>query len=153
VIAAAGAPTGYTRQFQHQDWVDPVQASGSNGLNQHFHALEHEFDLIATAISSVDVTVTTLENTPPAVAISIAFWLTDGATIPPPTGYAISETLFFAHPFYYAVPPQVNGLNSEGLGFNVFANGNGTVHMYTFYDATQVAMATGIGIARRGGWF
>src|ERR1700749_1194667 len=63
----AAAPTGYTRQFQHQDWgdfVDPGQAGGNNGFNERFHALEAEFDLISAAITSVDNAVTTIEGTP-----------------------------------------------------------------------------------------
>src|SRR5262249_35159972 len=66
----AAAPTGYTRKFQHQDWidfVDPVQAGGNNGFNQRFHALESEFELISAAISSADSAISGLQTTSPAI--------------------------------------------------------------------------------------
>src|SRR5690242_11404147 len=66
-------PSGYTRQFQHQDWVDfvdPVQAGGSNGFNERFHALESEFDLIASVIASIDNTINAIEVAPPAVGLT-----------------------------------------------------------------------------------
>src|SRR5271166_922263 len=88
------APTGYTRQFQHQDWidfVDPVQAGGNNGFNERFHALEGEFDLISTAITSVDNAVNAVVAAPPAVGLTIAPSLSNGASIPVPTGFLASE--------------------------------------------------------------
>src|SRR6516162_8172837 len=84
---SAPAPTGYTRQFQHTDWidfVDPVQAGGNNGFNERFHALESEFDLISAAITSVDNALTSFEQTPPAVGLALALSIADGATIPVP---------------------------------------------------------------------
>jgi hypothetical protein len=47
----------YARTFQHEDWVDNedvVQASGEKGFNQKFHAIEGEFDKLATVMSTVD---------------------------------------------------------------------------------------------------
>src|SRR5450755_2536477 len=96
---AALSPSGYTRQFQHTDWidfVDPVQAGGSNGFNERFHALESEFDSIASAITSVDNALTAFESTPPAIGITVATSIAGGATIPIPAGFQLSETMFFA---------------------------------------------------------
>src|SRR5438477_1443518 len=98
-VVSAEAPTGYTRQFQHTDWidfVDPVQAGGGNGFNQRFHALESEFDLISAAITSVDNALTNFESVPPGIGMTIALSIADGATLPVPTGFQLSETKFFA---------------------------------------------------------
>src|SRR5262244_2746566 len=86
-VVTPTAPSGYTRQFQHQDWidfVDPVQAGGNNGFNERFHALESEFDLIAAAMTSVDSAVTNLQNAPPAIGLTIVTSISDGASIPVP---------------------------------------------------------------------
>src|SRR6266568_3738583 len=89
----AAAPSGYNRQFQHQDWidfVDPVQAGGNNGFNERFHALESEFDLVAAAITSVDNAVNSIESASPAIGLTVAVGLSNGATIPVPSGFQLS---------------------------------------------------------------
>lgn len=148
------APTGYTRQFQHQDWVDfvdPVQAGGDNGFNERFHALEAEFDLISAAITSVDNTVTAIEGTPPAVGLTVAASLSNGASIPVPTGFQASETMFFAFVKTYSV--DLSQRAGTTIGFQVFAATNGVVTVNPMGGATgQTIFATGVGIAKRGGW-
>jgi hypothetical protein len=149
-----GGLTGYTRHFQHKNWldfIDPVQAGGDNGFNERFHALESEFDLIAAAISSVDDAVTNLENAAPAIGLTLVLSLSDGAKIPVPTGFQQSETKFFA----FVKAFQANTSNTtpgELLGFNVFAQDDGTVVARVWDKTGQAVMATGLAIAKKGGW-
>jgi|GEM_PF-5829526 hypothetical protein len=149
-VVASPAPTGYTRQFQHQDWidfVDPVQAGGTNGFNQRFHALESEFDLIAAAISSVDNAVTNLQSAPPAIGLTLVLSLSNGAKIPVPSGFQQSETKFFAFVKYWNAS---NATSVSTLMFNVYAADDGTVTATA--GNGQSVLATGLAIARKGGW-
>jgi hypothetical protein len=152
----AAAPTGYTRQFQHTDWidfVDPVQAGGGNGFNERFHALESEFDLVATAIASTDASIAAIEATPPAVGLTVASSISNGAQIPIPAGFAASETMFFAFVKWYDVTLPQPGTD---VGFRVFADNNGVVTAQVFPinnpTPNQTLLATGIAISKRGGW-
>jgi hypothetical protein len=46
----------YTPQFNHKDWidfVDSVQAGGTNGINIRFHGIEGEFAAIALVIAQI----------------------------------------------------------------------------------------------------
>ena len=151
---SAPAPTGYTRQFQHTDWidfVDPVQAGGNNGFNERFHALESEFDLISTAITSVDNALTSFEQTPPAVGLTLALSIADGATIPVPSGFQLSETMFFAFPKLWNATLSAAG--GGEIGFWVFANNAGVVTVKTLgATSAQGLVATGIAISKKGGW-
>ena len=151
---AAQAPTGYTREFQHQDWidfVDPVQAGGSNGFNERFHALESEFDLISAAISSVDGAVNAIEATPPAVGLTVVTGISAGATIPVPTGFLASETQFFAFPKFWSA--NLSTAANSSIGFQVFASSTGVVTATLLGEASaQSILATGIAIAKKGGW-
>jgi hypothetical protein len=152
---APGPPTGYTRQFQHQDWidfVDPVQAGGNNGFNERFHALESEFDLIAAAIASVDNAVVAIEGGSPAVGLTIALSLSNGANIPVPSGFSAAETKFFAFVKWYAV--DLAQAANTTVGFQVFASDTGVVTAATLGSntAAQSLFATGIAIAKKGGW-
>jgi len=178
----AAAPTGYTRQFQHKDWtdfVDPVQAGGSNGFNGRFHALETEFDLISKAITSVDDAVTALQTAPPAIGITMVRGFIVGSTnvftIPTPSGFLTSETLFFAIPVFFSFPQGLSssgggggggslpghsveqvgggggGGGGEDIGFDLVTIADGTVHMFLNGGATGL-VAIGIGIAKKGGW-
>jgi hypothetical protein len=148
-----GGPSGYTRQFQHQDWidfVDPVQASGNNGFNERFHALEQEFNLISGAISSVDDAVTNLQAAPPAIGLTVVVGISDGATIPVPAGFQLAETRFFAFVKLYTVDLSTSGTS---IGFRVFTDNNGVVTAKLSGTGTgQSLLATGIGIAKKGGW-
>lgn len=150
------APTGYTRQFQHTDWidfVDPVQAGGDNGFNERFHALESEFDLIAAAISSTDASIAQIEATPPAIGLTVASSISNGAQIPIPAGFAASETMFFAFVKWYDVTIPQPGTD---VGFRVFASNTGvvTAQLFPINSPTpgQSLIATGIAISKRGGW-
>jgi hypothetical protein len=151
---AASSPSGYERQFQHTDWidfVDPVQAGGNNGFNERFHALESEFDLISTAITSVDNALAGFEATPPAIGIAVAQSLADGATIPVPSGFQLSETIFFAFAKFFNVDLAQRA--GTTVGFSVFANTAGLVTATAVGGATaENVLATGIAIAKKGGW-
>jgi hypothetical protein len=152
LVVSATASSDYTRNFQHQDWVDfvdPVQAGGNNGFNERFHALEAEFDLIAAAMASVDSAVANLQTAPPAIGLTVVTSLSDGMKIPIPTGFSLAETKFFAFvKLWTANPQQIAG---QTLGFQVFANQDGSVKAVA-QGAGQSILATGIGISKRGGW-
>jgi hypothetical protein len=150
------APTGDTRQFQHTDWidfVDPVQAGGDNGFNERFHALESEFDLIAAAITSTDASIAQIEAAPPAVGLTVASSISNGAQIPIPAGFSVSETMFFAFVKWYDVTIPQPGTD---VGFRVFASNTGvvTAQLLPINNPTpgQSLIATGIAISKRGGW-
>jgi hypothetical protein len=152
---AAVTPTGYTRQFQHTDWidfVDPVQAGGNNGFNERFHALESEFDLISGAITSVDSALSAFEQTPPAIGLTLALSIANGATIPIPAGFQLSETVFFAFPKIW----NANLAEAGGavIGFQVFASSAGvvTANLAGTNTASQGLLATGLAISKKGGW-
>src|SRR5215469_13457087 len=151
---SAATPSGYTRQFQHTDWidfVDPVQAGGNNGFNERFHALESEFDLISAAISSVDNALTSFEQSPPAVGLTLALSIADGATIPIPAGFQLSETVFFAFPKLWEV--DLSQRANTTVGFQVFANNAGVVTAKGVGGTTaQSVVATGLAISKKGGW-
>jgi hypothetical protein len=149
---------GYTPQFVHQDWVDgvdTVQAGGGNGFNGRFHALESEFALIAAALTSAETEITNAENAPPAVGMTVAVAISNGASIPIPTGFQASETQFFAFVKSYSVDLSTAGTN---IGFSVFSSNTGTVTVLTDAPSTggvasaQSIYATGVAIAKRGGW-
>jgi hypothetical protein len=58
------APITYTRQFSHRDWidfVDSVQAGGTNGINSRMHAIEAEFDKLSQVVSAIN---TVLQSQP-----------------------------------------------------------------------------------------
>ena len=80
---------------------------------------------------------------PPDISIAISTALGDGATIPPPTGFSVSECVFFAFPKNFTVP-------AAGGQFIVFANDQGEVTA-TAPDGGSV-IAAGVAIAKRGGW-
>jgi hypothetical protein len=149
-----GALIGYTPQFFPTPWVDfvdPVQAGGDNGFNKRFQDLVKEFDSIAAAISSVDDAVTNLQTTGEAIGLTIVPFIADGGTIPVPTGFQQSETIFFAFPeSYQAIPVDVQ------IGFEVFAHGDGTVTAHflgiVHTPPHQFVVATGIALAKKGGW-
>ena len=155
VVAAGAPPIGYTRQFQHQNWidfVDPVQAGGNNGFNERFHALEHEFDLISAAISSVDDAVTNLQAAQLDIGLVIAPGISGGSSIPLPSGFQQSETKFFAFAQNYTIHlDQVD--QTHFVGFTVFADHNGQVLAGAEGSTTgQSLVVTGVAIAKRGGW-
>ena len=148
VVSQVGT-TGYTRTFQHQDWVDfvdPVAAGGSNGFNERFHALEHEFDLIATAIASADTAIGQIEQAPPAIGMVVAPGISNGAKIPVPANFDVSQTKFFAFPKLYTSTVSALG---QVVGFTVAAAADGTV---TATAQSGTIVATGIAIAKMGGW-
>lgn len=64
----------YIPKFQHTDWVDNVdrvQASGDNGFNIRFHALEAEFALLADVIKRASDALDALAETPPATPVQL----------------------------------------------------------------------------------
>src|SRR5262249_11489231 len=145
----AAAPTGYTRQFQHQDWidfVDPViQAGGNNGFNERFHALESEFDLISAAIASADSAIVGVQRASPPPGITIVIGIADGATIPAPTGFdPHTETKYFAFVKSYSVDLAQRTGSLSTIGFIVSASDAGVVTVRLSNGTTgQSLFATG----------
>ncbi|HZW34287.1 MAG TPA: hypothetical protein VFF52_26425 [Isosphaeraceae bacterium] len=87
----------YTRQFSHKDWidfVDSVQAGGTNGINIRMHAIEAEFDtlsqviaLISTALQAPAPKPQTLTLPPALAATTSPPWAQQvGAVTVPTTG-------------------------------------------------------------------
>jgi hypothetical protein len=88
-------PINYNRKFSHKDWidfVDSVQAGGTNGINVRMHAIEGEFDALAQAITLINTALQTLGATPqpkvikqtliPAfVAVGANGWAQNGPTV------------------------------------------------------------------------
>ena len=70
----------YTPTFQHKDWVDfvdSVQAGGTNGINIRFHGIEAEFTAIQAAFNLVT-------QAPPAQPQTMTLALMLTATTNPP---------------------------------------------------------------------
>jgi hypothetical protein len=110
----------YTRQFSHKDWidfVDSVQAGGTNGINGRMHAIEAEFDQLSKVIGLISASL----------------------VIPPPT-----TTLTFAPAFLPNLtnPPwlQNSGIATKGAGPT--ADGWIQVHLP---DGVQLQTMTVIG--------
>ncbi len=84
------ASISYTSQFKHNDWidfVDSVQAGGTNGINGRMHAIEAEFAKLSVVIAQINA----------------------GLVIPPPTA-----TLTFA-PALLPNAPGVPWAQSSGV--------------------------------------
>jgi hypothetical protein len=86
----------YTPQFSHKDWidfVDSVQAGGTNGINIRFHGIEAEF----TTISSVIAQIAQVLATPPVTSHTLTLAPTLAATTEPPwqqqIGFVVTATL------------------------------------------------------------
>jgi hypothetical protein len=63
---------GFTRGFQHEDWVDNVdrvQAAGDNGFNTRFHEIEADFDEVGAVVDLISRALDALSATPPAVEL------------------------------------------------------------------------------------
>lgn len=80
------APITYTRTFSHKDWidfVDSVQAGGTNGINIRMHAIEAEFDTLSQVISAINAALQTLGAQPPQQTITVNLipaFVTNGTT-------------------------------------------------------------------------
>jgi hypothetical protein len=86
----------YTPQFSHKDWidfVDSVQAGGTNGINVRFHGIEGEF----ATISSVIAQIAQVLATPAVTSHTLTLAPTLAATTQQPwqqqVGFVITATL------------------------------------------------------------
>ena len=86
----------YTPQFSHKDWidfVDSVQAGGTNGINIRFHGVEAEF----ATISSVIAQIAQVLATPTVTSHTLTLAPTLAATTQQPwqqqVGFVITATL------------------------------------------------------------
>ena len=84
---------------------------------------------------------------PRDVGIAVSSVLSDGATIPPPAGFAVTECVFFAFPKSVVIP-------SVGGSFTVFADTAGKITASTTSSTStnNQIWAIGVAIAKRGGW-
>jgi hypothetical protein len=131
------ADVSFTPTFRHTPWVDNrdrVQASGPNGFNVRFAALEADLQTISGVVTDIDVALDTLEQTPAA--------RTHILTIPPnlqavstgnpwtldPAGYAVraaaSATAYGIAPV--VLPDGVTLASLRGAGQN---SGTGTLRI------------------------
>jgi hypothetical protein len=126
----------YTPAFQHTDWpAGPVNADlpPDNNANQVMHRIEQEFSAVATAFGrAAEVGMVVVTN------------ISHGSTIPVPTGFSRAETKFFAFVKMYAMGNSPNG-------FQVFASETGVVTCQALGQSGGL-VATGVAIARKGGW-
>jgi hypothetical protein len=86
----------YTPQFSHKDWidfVDSVQAGGTNGINIRFHGIEAEF----ATISSVIAQIAQVLATPAVTSHTLTLAPTLAATTQQPwqqqVGFVVTATL------------------------------------------------------------
>jgi hypothetical protein len=66
------ASISYTSQFSHKDWidfVDSVQAGGTNGINGRMHAIEAEFAKLSVVIGQIN---SALVIPPPTGSVTFA---------------------------------------------------------------------------------
>lgn len=77
---------GFTRGFQHEDWVDNVdrvQAAGDNGFNQRFHGIEADLDEIGLIVDLISRALDSLSAAPAALelreSVTPAFVATSGS--------------------------------------------------------------------------
>lgn len=100
-----------------------------------------------TADKIADATITAAKIAagvvPRDIGIAIAPNLQSGQTISPPTGYAVSECVFFAFAKTFSVPP-------DGGSFSCFADTAGNISASA--PAGGSITVVGIAIAKRGGW-
>jgi hypothetical protein len=77
------ASISYTSQFKHNDWidfVDSVQAGGTNGINGRMHAIEAEFTTLSGVIAQINAALVIL---PPTVSLTFApAFLPNGTNVP-----------------------------------------------------------------------
>jgi hypothetical protein len=79
---------------------------------------------------------------PPNIGITVTTGLSNNQNVPIPSGFTAAECVFFAFPKF------INFNAGEAVGFNVFTDSAGKV---TATPEGKVS-ATGVAIARRGGW-
>jgi len=63
----------FTRKFSHKDWidfVDSVQAGGSNGINGRLHAIEGDLDAISAVIKLIAATLQSPAARPQTLTLS-----------------------------------------------------------------------------------
>jgi hypothetical protein len=80
---------------------------------------------------------------PPNIGISIATSLGNGATVPPPNGFLVTECVFFAFAKIINIP-------AGGGTFTVFADNTGKIT--ATFPATGGIAVVAIAIAKKGGW-
>ncbi|MEJ3748627.1 hypothetical protein WEI85_35770 [Actinomycetes bacterium KLBMP 9797] len=130
----------YTPGFQFSDWPDgplnanlpPAPLSPNAVLNQ----VEAEFGSIATAFTKTS-----------QVGMVVVTSISNGATIPVPTGFTLAETRFFAFVKAYA-----HNSATSRVWFSVFATASGVVNATVISGSGDGLNATGVAIARKGGW-
>jgi hypothetical protein len=80
---------------------------------------------------------------PPNIGIAIASNLANGATVPPPTGFLVTECVFFAFAKALNIPVG-------GGSFTVFADNTGKIT--ATFPANGGISVVAVAIAKKGGW-
>ena len=68
-------PINYSRKFSHKDWidfVDSVQAGGTNGINGRLHAIEAEFDVLSQVVALINAALQAQGAKPPSQTVTAA---------------------------------------------------------------------------------
>jgi hypothetical protein len=86
----------YTPQFSHKDWidfVDSVQAGGTNGINIRFHGIETEFAAISSAIAQIAQVLATPTVTSHTLTLAPTLAATTQQPWQQQVGFVVTATL------------------------------------------------------------
>ena len=86
----------YTPQFSHKDWidfVDSVQAGGTNGINVRFHGIEAEFAAISSAIAQIAQVLATPTVTSHTLTLAPTLAATTQQPWQQQVGFVVTATL------------------------------------------------------------
>jgi hypothetical protein len=128
----------YTPNFRHTPWsVGSLSAElpPGNSPNDVMARIAAEFRQIAASYNSLK-----------EVGLVVVSNISDGARIPVPAGFALAETRFFAFIKTYSQN------DAQRVLFSVFANTNNDGTVLVVARTGHGVNATGVAIARRGGW-
>jgi len=86
----------YTPQFSHKDWidfVDSVQAGGTNGINIRFHGIEAEFAMISSVIAQIAQVLATPAVTSHTLTLAPTLAATTQQPWQQQVGFVVTATL------------------------------------------------------------
>jgi hypothetical protein len=133
--------------------LPPGPVNDSSPINLNFNNLNTELGKIATSIKAVNQAATDLDSRVSSlggqirqIGLSVTMAMSDGASIPIPSGFSLAETRFFAIPACY------NQTLSNNLASFQLTLDNGTVHYAVPGGDNRFNTVTGVALSRQGGW-
>jgi len=100
----------YTPQFSHKDWidfVDSVQAGGTNGINIRFHGIETEFAAISSVVAAIAQALATPTVTSHTLTLAPALAAATQLPWQQQLGFVVTATL--------VGPPQAMSATAQGF--------------------------------------